>query len=93
VAARLVALALGQPAGLVPDLAGPCVYGLVELARDYLHATNRRRLILPVRMPGGAFRAIRAGANLAPDRAVGRRTWEEFLAERVYRQRSGSMTQ
>jgi hypothetical protein len=32
-------------------------------------------------MPGAAARAIRAGANLAPDRAVGRRTWEEFLAE------------
>ncbi len=25
----------------------------------------------------------RAGANLSPERAVGRRTWEEFLAERV----------
>jgi uncharacterized protein YbjT (DUF2867 family) len=29
-----------------------------------------------------AERAI-AGANLAPDRAVGRRTWEDFLAGRV----------
>ncbi|PWU60058.1 NmrA family transcriptional regulator, partial [Micromonospora globispora] len=36
-----------------------------------------------VRQPGGAARALRAGANLAPERAVGRRTWEEFLAERV----------
>jgi hypothetical protein len=26
--------------------------------------------------------AVRAGANLAPERAVGRRTWEEFLADR-----------
>ena len=24
-----------------------------------------------------------AGANLAPDRAAGGRTWEEFLADRV----------
>jgi hypothetical protein len=29
------------------------------------------------------LRAFRAGANLAPDRAVGLRTWEEFLADRV----------
>jgi uncharacterized protein YbjT (DUF2867 family) len=93
VAARLVELALGRPSGLVPDLAGPRVYGLVELARGYLRATHRRRLILPVRMPGGAFRAIRAGANLAPDRAAGRRTWEEFLAERVSGQRSGTVVQ
>jgi len=26
---------------------------------------------------------VRAGANLAPDRAVGHRTWEDFLADRV----------
>jgi uncharacterized protein YbjT (DUF2867 family) len=83
VAIRLVELALGAPAGLVPDLAGPRVYGMDELVRSYLRATRRRRLILPIRMPGGAARAVRAGANLAPDRAVGRRTWEDFLAERV----------
>ena len=67
----------------MPDLGGPRVYPLPELMRGYLRATGRHRLILPVRAPGKAFRAVRAGANLAPDRAVGRRTWEEFLAERV----------
>jgi uncharacterized protein YbjT (DUF2867 family) len=83
VAARLVELALGDPAGMVPDLAGPRVYGLDELVRGYLRATHRRRPLLTIRFPGGAARAMRAGANLAPDRAVGRRTWEDFLAERV----------
>jgi uncharacterized protein YbjT (DUF2867 family) len=83
VADRLVELALGAPAGLVPDLAGPRVYELDELVRSYLRAAGRRRPILPVRIPGKAARALRAGANLAPDRAVGRRTWEEFLASRV----------
>jgi hypothetical protein len=34
-------------------------------------------------LPGKAASAFRAGANLALDRAVGRRTWEAFLAERV----------
>jgi hypothetical protein len=37
--------------------------------------------MVQVRIPGGAAGAIRAGANLATDGAVGRRTWEEFLAE------------
>ncbi len=83
VADRLAALALGTPSGLVPDLAGPRVYGATELLRGYLRASRRRRLILPVRLPGGAARAFRAGANLAPERAVGRRTWEDFLAERL----------
>ncbi|MBM0224297.1 MULTISPECIES: hypothetical protein [Micromonospora] len=27
---------------------------------------------------------FRGGANLAPEQAVGRRTWEEFLAERAH---------
>jgi uncharacterized protein YbjT (DUF2867 family) len=83
VAARLVELALGTPAGLVPDLAGPRVYELDELVRSYLRAGGRRRPILRVPVPGKAARALRAGANLAPDRAVGRRTWEEFLAGRL----------
>jgi uncharacterized protein YbjT (DUF2867 family) len=83
VAARLVELALADPAGLVPDIAGPRVYGMDELVRGYLRATRRRRLLVPVTIPGRAARAIREGANLAPERAVGHRTWEDFLAERV----------
>jgi len=83
VAARLVELALGPPAGLVPDLAGPRVYEMGELLRSYLRASGQRRVLVPVGVPGGAARAIRAGANVAPDRAVGRRTWEDFLAAEV----------
>lgn len=83
VAARLVALALGAPRGLVPAVAGPTVYTMAELVRGYLRATGRRRLIVPVWLPGKAARAFRAGANLAPERAVGRRTWEAFLADHV----------
>jgi uncharacterized protein YbjT (DUF2867 family) len=83
VADRLVELALGPPSGLVPDLAGPRAYELADLLRSYLRATHRRRPLLPVHVPGRAARALRAGANLAPDRAVGHRTWEEYLAGRV----------
>ncbi len=83
VAARLVELALGPPAGLVPDVAGPRVYEMATLVRGYLRVRGKHRPMLPVRLPGEAARALRAGANLAPDRAVGRRTWEEFLAARV----------
>ena len=84
VAARLVELALGEPAGLVPGMGGPRVYGVAELLRGYLRATKRRRRpIVPVPLPGKAARAFRDGANLAPEQAVGQRTWEEFLADRV----------
>lgn len=88
VATRLVELTLGPPSGLVPDIAGPRVYGMDELVRSYLDATHRHRMIVPVRLPGQAARALRAGANLAPDRGVGRRTWEDFLAGRAPSRRS-----
>jgi uncharacterized protein YbjT (DUF2867 family) len=83
VAARLVELALGQPSGLVPDIAGPRVHGTADLVRGYLEATRRRRPLLPIRLPGKAARALRAGANLAPERAVGTRTWEGFLTDHL----------
>ena len=83
VAGRLVELTLGTPAGLVPDMGGPRVYGMADLLRGYLRARGKRRIMVPVRIPGNAARAFRAGANLAPERAVGHRTWEDFLAERV----------
>jgi uncharacterized protein YbjT (DUF2867 family) len=83
VAARLVELALGAPAGLVPDIAGPRTYAMADLVRSYLRASGKHRLIVPVRLPGRAARAFRDGANLADEGTVGRRTWEEFLAERV----------
>jgi len=64
-------------------MGGPRVYTVAELIRAYLRAVGGRRPILPIRMPGRAARAVREGANLAPEHAVGKRTWEEFLAERV----------
>jgi uncharacterized protein YbjT (DUF2867 family) len=82
VAARLTDLALGAPAGLVPDLAGPRVYEMADLVRGYVRARRLRRVVVPLRVPGGAAAAIRAGANLAlaPERALGQRTWEDYLA-------------
>ena len=85
VAARLVELTLGAPAGRVADLAGPTVYGMGALVRGYLDATGRRRLTMPLRMPGRAGRAYRAGENLSGlGASAGRRTWEDFLAEHVH---------
>lgn len=83
VADRLVELALGRPSGLVADLAGPRVHGMDEMLREFLRVTGRRRVLVPVRMPGRAARAIRDGANLAPDHADAHQTWEDFLAAHV----------
>jgi uncharacterized protein YbjT (DUF2867 family) len=83
VAAHMVELALGPPSGLVPDIAGPRVHQTSELVRAYLDATGRRRLLVPIHLPGGAARALRSGANLPLGGTVGTRTWEEFLAGRL----------
>jgi uncharacterized protein YbjT (DUF2867 family) len=83
VADRLVQLALDGSAGLVPDMAGPRIYGTAELVGEYLAARRMNRPMVSVPIPGQAAGAVRAGANIDPDRAVGRRTWEDFLADRV----------
>jgi uncharacterized protein YbjT (DUF2867 family) len=90
VADRLVDLALGAPAGLAPEIGGPRIYGMAELVRSYLAATRRRRLIVSMPMFGGAARAMRAGANLTPEHAVGWRSWEEFLADKLTAVASGA---
>ena len=91
VAARLGELTLGEPAGRVPDMGGPRVYGAADLFRGYLRASKRRRRpIVPLWLPGKAARAFRDGANLAPEQAVGHRTWEKFLTERLSQRRSAA---
>ncbi|NUQ97699.1 MAG: NAD-dependent epimerase/dehydratase family protein, partial [Streptomyces sp.] len=63
----------------VPDMAGPRVEPFADLMRAYLRTTGRRRPFVPLPLPGAGARALRSGANLAPDHAVGTRTWEDFL--------------
>lgn len=87
VAARLTELACGAPAGRVPDMGGPEVRTLPELARAYLRASGRRRLLLNARLAGRAYQGFRAGGHLTPDLAVGTVTFEQFLAKRFPAQR------
>jgi len=82
VAGRLVELALGQPAGRAPDMAGPQVSNWTDLLRGYLKASHRRRWVWPVRIPG--TRAISNGALLPPPgHTVGSRTWDQFLTSQL----------
>ncbi|WP_316527318.1 SDR family oxidoreductase [Kitasatospora brasiliensis] len=67
------------PAGFAPEVGGPQVRSYRELAEAYLRAAGKRRPLLPLRLPGAAARGLRAGGNLAPERAVGRGAFEEAL--------------
>jgi uncharacterized protein YbjT (DUF2867 family) len=70
VGARLAALATAPPGGLAPELAGPEVHELVDLARRVAARTGRRRWVVAVRVPGSAGRAMAAGALLPTGAAV-----------------------
>jgi uncharacterized protein YbjT (DUF2867 family) len=81
VAARLAVAVDDGPAGRLPDLGGPDVLSIAYLARLYLDATDRRRPIVPLPVPGAFSAALRAGANLAPGSRSEGSTFAQFLAE------------
>jgi hypothetical protein len=59
VAARLVELTLGRPAGRVPDLGGPQMTSWADLLRGDLRASHRHRWPVSIRIPGTRGRAGR----------------------------------
>ena len=88
VAARLVELALGAPAGRAPDMSGPEVSSWQDLFRSYLAATHQRKLVFPLPVPGS--KAVRDGALLPPPgHTEGVRTWDQFLDEELPGRRAG----
>jgi uncharacterized protein YbjT (DUF2867 family) len=80
VGARLAELAVGEPAGRVPDLGGPEIRDLAGLAGDFLSATHRRRRIAEIPLRGKMIGSVRAGSLLAPDNRGGRQTFASYLA-------------
>lgn len=78
---ELAALAQGPPAGTVPEMGGPEIHEGVDLARMYLRHTGKRRTLVRLKAPGSTYRAYRAGGNLTPDRAVGAKTFGQYLSE------------
>jgi uncharacterized protein YbjT (DUF2867 family) len=83
VASRVTRLVGAKPAGLLPDVGGPAVRTVEDLARTWGEASGRNPRLVRVPVPGKAGRAFREGINLAPDRAVGRMTWESWLAKQA----------
>lgn len=84
VAQHLVQLALAPPQGMAPDLAGPRVEQLVDMARRLLRARHQHRLLLPVRLPGATGAAMTGDGQLPTGPGSrGRQTFDEWLAENV----------
>ncbi|MFE2154079.1 SDR family oxidoreductase [Streptomyces lavendulae] len=83
VAERLAELATPHPSGRVPDMGGPEVRALTDWARTWLAATGGRRRVVGVPLAGRTYAAFLRGGHLAPDRAVGRGTFAQFLEGRT----------
>jgi uncharacterized protein YbjT (DUF2867 family) len=82
VAGRLAELALGQPAGRVPDFGGPEVLRFKDVIKTYGRVKGRRRPVVSLWMPG--LGAVKKGALLpshqpGTDQPQGKRTWQEYL--------------
>jgi uncharacterized protein YbjT (DUF2867 family) len=75
VAEALVELAVGEARGAVPDLAGPRVESLVDMARRIVRARGLRRFVLPIPLPGPEDGQLPIGPG-----PRGVQTFEEWLA-------------
>lgn len=64
VAAHLVDAVGRGPSGLLPDLGGPEELRMDRMMRQWLRATGRHRLLVPVPMAGKAGRQVDAGGLL-----------------------------
>jgi uncharacterized protein YbjT (DUF2867 family) len=83
VADRMAAAIAAGPGGRLPDIAGPELRTMSDLARAGLKARGKRRLVLPLPAFGKVASGFRAGLNCAPDARDGKITWEQWL-ERKY---------
>lgn len=79
VALELATLAQSAPTGTAPELGGPEIQEATAFARTYLTATAKTRKLVTLKAPGATYRAYRAGGNLTPARAVGNRTFADYL--------------
>ncbi|MEU1875427.1 uncharacterized protein YbjT (DUF2867 family) [Streptomyces ambofaciens] len=81
VAQTLVEHAVGGPAGMAPEIAGPDQLDMVDMARRIARARGRRRLVVPVTLPGKVGKAMTTGGLLPRGEYLrGRRTFETHLA-------------
>ncbi len=80
VAAALVDLALAEPSGRVPDLAGPRREQMPDLVRRLLRARGSRRPVLALPLPGRVGRSMADGGLIPTDDGPrGRIDFEQWL--------------
>lgn len=79
VAAAVARLVEAGASGRVPDMGGPEILGIDQLARSYMTAVGKERPLLQMPLPGKSASAFRKGVHTNASRAVGTIAWEDYL--------------
>jgi uncharacterized protein YbjT (DUF2867 family) len=87
-AGHMVERVVAGPAGQLPDIGGPQVCTLGNLARAWLAARGLRRPIVHLPLPGKTAVAFRRGYITCPEHKDGAITWEQWLQETYGQQRA-----
>lgn len=82
VAERLKEIAAQPPAGLLPDMGGPEVLSMREMAEAWLKVRNKRCLLLPLPGWDAVSNGFKNGYNTCPDHRDGKMTWEGWLKQK-----------
>ena len=81
---RLCECVAAGPSGRVPDIGGPEVRTLGDLARSRSDLLGLNRRVVPLPVPGRVAEGFRKGYNTVPENRYGKITWEDWL-RRKYR--------
>ena len=82
VAHRLSEIVQLGPSGRLPDMGGPEIHTMGELARIWLNLRSMRRIVIPLRRLGKTAQGYRRGYNTCPQQMVGKITWAEWIKEK-----------
>lgn len=85
VAARVVQIAAGSPAGRQPDFGGPEVRTFASIAQSWLKARRLEKNLVNLPLPGRFSRQVAEGKLLSPDHKDGNTTFEQYLVRRYGR--------
>lgn len=83
---QLVTLALQEPAGHVPDIGGPEVLTVREIAPIWRQAHHVHKPMLYVPFPGKLSAGFRRGDNTVPHHPQGKITWKQWVEQRTQSQ-------
>lgn len=70
------------PVGRAPDIGGPEVLTIRQLARQWLAAQQKHKLIVPLPIPGKIAAGYRQGLNTIPANPYGRLMWREWVQQK-----------